>query len=116
MKPANRDIRDYLDDMLQYAKDIQAFVGAMTDKDFYADRKTHYAVIRCLEVIGEAAKMIPDDHRKRAPQLAWKQIAGTRDRLIHDYMDVDLFLVWNIVQHEIPRMIQHLETLRTQYP
>ena len=93
MKPENREVRDYLDDMIAYAKDIQTFVGVMTDEEFYADRKTHFAVIRCLEVIGEAAKMIPDEHRKSAPELPWKQIAGTRDRLIHNYMGVDLFLV-----------------------
>jgi uncharacterized protein with HEPN domain len=116
MKPENRDIRDYVDDMIAYSSDIQTFVGTMTAEEFYADRKTHFAVIRCLEVIGEAAKMIPDKYRKSAPELPWKQIAGTRDRLIHNYMGVDLFLVWNIVEHEIPRMIQHLQAFRNQFP
>jgi uncharacterized protein with HEPN domain len=116
MKPENRDIRDYLDDMIRYALDIQVFVGTMTASEFFTDRKTQFAVIRCLEVIGEAAKMIPDAHRQHTPELPWKQIAGTRDRLIHDYMGVDIFLVWNIVQHEIPRMIHYLQLLRSYYP
>jgi len=70
--------------------------------EFLGDRKTINAVIRSLEVIGEAAKKIPEDVRKRYPDIPWKRMAGMRDRLIHEYHGVDLEIVWVVVKEELP--------------
>ena len=69
---------------------------------FLADETLQRAFVRSLEIIGEAVKQVPADFRERHPQIEWRKMAGTRDRLIHDYMGVDYHLVWDIVQNKIP--------------
>ena len=81
----NRDIRDYISDIRDSITDIRSFVASMTFEDFIADRKTTNAVIRSLEIIGEATKKIPTDFRRQYPQVPWNEIAGMRDKLIHEY-------------------------------
>jgi uncharacterized protein with HEPN domain len=87
----------------------------LQQKNFTLIVNTHLAVIRCLEVMGEAAKQIPKEHRHPSPEIPWRQLAGTRDRLIHNYSGVDLFLVWNIVRNEFPRLLHNIQTLRSEY-
>ena len=97
----NRDIRDYIFDISDSINDIRSFVLNMNYEDFEADRKTVNAVIRSLEIIGEAAKKIPTEVRVQYPQIPWNEIAGMRDKLIHEYFGVDLEIVWETIQSDL---------------
>lgn len=72
---------------------------------------TQDAVIRNLEIVGEAAKRVPDSIRDRAPEVPWREMAGMRDKLAHDYLGVDLNLVWDVVASELPGARAHIATL-----
>jgi uncharacterized protein with HEPN domain len=74
----------------------------MSFQSFTVDRKTVNAVVRSLEVIGEAAKSIPESLRAQAPGVPWKYTAGMRDKLIHEYFGVDLGTVWTVIKDELP--------------
>lgn len=78
---------------------------------FLADRMRQRAVIPCFEVIGEATKKLPDDFRSAHGQLPWRAMAAFRDKLIHDYFEVDLALVWTTASREIAAMLPELERL-----
>ncbi len=96
-----RDIRDFMDDIISSITDIHDFVITMTYDQFIKDRKTTNAVIRCLEIIGEAAKKIPGDVRDQYPLVPWKEIAGMRDKLIHEYFGVDLGIIWETITNDL---------------
>jgi len=96
-----REIRDYLNDILESIANIHEFTTEISCPEFIADKKTSLAVIRCLEIIGEAAKKIPADMRTQYPDLPWAAIAGMRDKLIHDYFGVDLEIVWTTVTDDL---------------
>ena len=78
---------------------------------FAADKKTINAVIRSLEVLGEAAKRIPANVRKKYPQIPWKRMAGMRDKLIHEYAGVDIEIVWGVVREELPPLVPRIEKI-----
>lgn len=86
---ATREFADYLSDIREAAAKARQFVAGMTFEQFAAEEKTAFAVVRCLEIIGEAARKIPEPVRARYPQFPWREMAGMRDVLIHDYMDVN---------------------------
>lgn len=101
-----RGIRDYLDDILMAVDDIHAFVQGMDFQVFAADKKTVNAVIRSLEVMGEATKKIPTEIRNQHPQVPWREIAAMRDKLIHEYFGVDLEIVWATIQEDMDGLQQ----------
>jgi uncharacterized protein with HEPN domain len=99
-----RDFRVYLEDILSAIQKVKSYTSGLSLQDFLQDDKTFDAVVRNLEVIGEAAKHLPDEARKRAPGINWKKIAGLRDILIHEYFGIDGEIVWDVVQHKLPTL------------
>jgi uncharacterized protein with HEPN domain len=98
----SRKVKDYLQDILTTIKLTERFLAEVTFTDFQNDFKTNFAVIRALEIIGEAVKYIPQELRDRYPQTPWKGFTGIRDKLIHGYFRVDLEIVWDTVQQDLP--------------
>lgn len=98
----SQDFDIYLEDILEAIDRIQEYVQDVTRETFEADRMRIDAVIRNLEVIGEAVKQVPDSIREQYPRVEWRKIAGLRDILIHKYFDVNLGIVWGVVQSNIP--------------
>ena len=97
-----REYLDYLQDILDAARKAQQFVAGMDLSQFVADDKTNFAVVRALEIIGEAAKRVPSSMRTRYAHLPWREMAGIRDKLIHEYFGVDLRVVWQTLQDDLP--------------
>jgi uncharacterized protein with HEPN domain len=107
----NRDVSDYINDILTAISDIESFTRGMSFETFEKDKKTINAVIRSLEVLGEATKRIPKQVRQQNPDIPWNQMAGMRDILIHDYMGVDLKTVWKVTQERLSVLKPILEKL-----
>ncbi|WP_319508789.1 DUF86 domain-containing protein [uncultured Methanolobus sp.] len=91
-----------MQDIYNAMEAAEDFVSDCSFDEFIEDTKTHYAVIRALEIIGEAAKNVPDDIRQKYPAVPWKDLAGIRDKLIHAYFGVNLEVVWLSVKEGIP--------------
>ena len=100
---------DRLRHMLDAARKAAQFVQGKTRADLDRDEMLMLALVRLLEVIGEAATGVTDDIRQRTSQIPWREISGTRHRLVHGYFDVDLDIVWEIVTHDLPSLIAELE-------
>jgi uncharacterized protein with HEPN domain len=105
------EIADYLSDITNALDEIEEFTKDMSYEAFAADRKTINAVIRSLEVLGEATKHIPAAVRKKHPDIPWKNMAAMRDVLIHNYMGVDLKTVWKVAKERLPELKPLLEDL-----
>jgi len=95
---------DYIEDIIEAMNDATSFVKDTEYAVFVKDRKTVYAVTRALEIIGEAVKNIPIPVKNRYPQIPWKDMAGMRDKVIHEYFGVDLKRVWRTVMKDIPNL------------
>ena len=101
-----RTYADYLRDILDMITKVQRFVSGVDMAEFEANEEKVFAVIRALEVIGEAVKYIPETERERYPQIPWRAIAGMRDKLIHGYFVVSVNRVWATVQQDLPPLQQ----------
>jgi uncharacterized protein with HEPN domain len=106
-----KDERTYLTHAIEAIDAIRDYT-ADGQEAFFSDGKTQDAVIRNIEVIGQAVKGISEDTRALEPAVPWRQIAGMRDKLIHEYFGVDLALVWDVVEQELPILHPQLEKLR----
>ena len=103
---------DYLDDIHEAARKIERYTTEMTYEEFVDDERTVDAVLRNFEVIGEAAKNVPDAVRQEYPEVPWTEMAGMRDKLIHGYASIELEIVWTTVQDEIPTLIPRIEAVQ----
>ncbi|MGB9777570.1 MAG: DUF86 domain-containing protein [Anaerolineae bacterium] len=101
----------YLLDMLLAAQEACEFVRGMDRAAFEESRLHQNAVLKSLEVIGEAARRVSPATREAHPEIPWAEIIGMRNRLIHGYFEVDLVKVWETVQHDLPRLVTMLEPL-----
>lgn len=100
---------DFLSDIQEAVRRIEVYTAAMTYEAFLADIRTQDAVIRNLEIIGEATKNLSAGLRARYAQVPWKGMAGVRDRLIHHYFGVNLDIVWQIATSELPEVASQIQ-------
>lgn len=106
-----RDYNFYIKDIMQSIILIEEFVEGMDYEEFLHDEKTTSAVIRKLEIIGEAAKHIPTRVRQAHSKLPWNEMARMRDKLIHGYFGVDHEIVWKVVKERLPEVKSSLEAI-----
>lgn len=111
MKPS---VKDCIRDMLTEAQFARQFVGEKSYEEFVADPLTSRAVVRSLEIVGEACRRLPREWRDRHPAVPWSEIAGMRDRLAHDYTGINYRLVWDTVRERVPTLQAQLNEILTQ--
>ena len=97
--------------MLDHAREAVAMAKDKTRDDLYTDRMLNLALVRLLEIVGEAASRTPVDERAQHADIPWSQIVGLRNRLIHGYDSVDFEILWQIVNHDLPNLIVALEQI-----
>jgi len=97
--------------MRDAAKDALAFVEGRRRVDLDSDRQLTLALVKCVEIVGEAASVITDETKAKAPETPWPQIRGMRNRLIHAYYEIDLDVLWNTVTNDLPSLLESVERM-----
>jgi uncharacterized protein with HEPN domain len=111
-----RSYKLFAKDILNAIEKIEEFIDGMDFDQFEDDDKTSSAVLRKLEIIGEAVKHLPDHIKENYKGIPWKEMAGMRDKLIHWYFGVDYQLVWNVITEEIPQLKTQLKEVFDKIP
>jgi len=109
------DYRDFISDIIESIQDAIEFTKDITFDQFILDKKTIKATIRCLEVLGEASKNIPDEIKDQYQSIPWKRMTGMRDKLIHDYFGVDLEKIWLTIKNDLPSLYKDLQIIKKIY-
>ena len=104
----------YLLDIFEFASAIIKNIKDIKNEDFKQDRKTQDAILYEIAVLGEAVKKLSPEFRKQHPSIPWKQIAGMRDKLIHEYRRLNIDMVWQVTQTNIPELLNYIKPLLPQ--
>ena len=112
---SKRSDEDLIEDLLICLSKIAQYVHGLSYDDFVNDQKTQDAIIRNLEIIGEASKKLSPDIKEKHTNIPWKMIAGTRDRLIHGYFGVNIDVVWDIVTIDLPVLKREINKIKEEY-
>lgn len=107
----SREWRFYVQDMLDFAEKVLAYTDGLDMDGFIADGLTYDATLRNIQLIGEAATHIPADVRESNPDIPWRVIVGTRNRLAHSYLHISDTIIWSIIQDAIPDLLPRLRTV-----
>ncbi len=113
---ASREWRFYIDDMIAFAGKAIAYTRGLDQAAFIAGGLNYDATVRNLELIGEAATHIPETIRADHPQIPWRKVIATRNRLIHGYLGIDNDTLWSIVRDDIPALLEKLDALKSGLP
>ena len=111
---ASREWRFYIDDMIAFAGKAIAYTKGLDQAAFIAGGLNYDATVRNLELIGEAATHIPEAIRADHPQIPWRKVIATRNRLIHGYLGIDNDTLWSIVRDDVPNLLRDLSAMREQ--
>jgi len=106
-----RDPDLLIEDMLASIRKIERYTSGMNQEVFRQDEKTVDAVVRNLEILGEATRQMPEDFTARHSDVPWRQIAGLRNRIVHDYFGLDLEMIWQVIRNDLPQFRAGLEHL-----
>jgi uncharacterized protein with HEPN domain len=104
----------YLDDMIGFAEKVMTYTAGLDQEGFLCDDLAYDATLRNLELIGEAATHVPESVRTANPQVPWRLIVATRNRLIHGYLGIDDDTLWSIIQGDVPALLPLLRALRAR--
>jgi uncharacterized protein with HEPN domain len=113
-EPAAREWRFFVDDMIAFAQKVIAYTHALDQAGFVASGLNYDATLRNLELIGEAATHIPEEIRSANPQIPWRLLIATRNRLIHGYLGIDNDTLWSIVSSDVPALLPALIALKNR--
>jgi uncharacterized protein with HEPN domain len=102
----------YIADMIGFASNALSYTSGQSKAEFVADTRTFDATLRNLELIGEAARHIPEEIRSAHPEIPWRMIIATRNRLIHAYLGIDDDTIWSIIQDDVPDLLRALEAMQ----
>ena len=114
MSRSSRTWRFYVDDMIAFAEKVIAYTDSMDQTQFIGSGLNYDATLRNLELIGEAATHIPEDIRERRPEIPWRLIIATRNRLIHGYLGIDADTLWSIICTDVPDLLPKLRALAVE--
>lgn len=109
-----REWRFYVEDMLRFARTAREYTDGFDLPALLADRRSYDATLRNLELIGEAARRVPETVRTAHPDIPWRQMIATRNRLTHAYLGIDDDTIWSIIEDDLPALIRVLESLLAQ--
>lgn len=113
-KGADREWKFYLDDMISFSEKVIAYTDGLDQERFVDSGLNYDATIRNLELIGEAATNIPEKVRQNYPQIPWRMVVATRNKLIHGYLGIDNDTLWSIIQGDVPVLLRELQKLKTE--